>query len=103
MGVAFDTTITTHVQACIPGVRAFLLRYLDQGAGEKAVEQWVSDDLKPLAKVTGRDRLAPHTTSRLQPTVEGARGTVRPGFDIGAFDGLLLDNPSDGNDPSVDD
>jgi len=100
VGVAFDATDARHLQACIPGVRAFLLLYLDQDAGKKALDQWITDHLKPLSKVTGRDRLAPRTDSLLVPTIEGATGTVRPAFDHSTMSDVLLDNPADGQGSS---
>lgn len=98
VGIAFDVTVAQHVEAAIPGVRAYLLVYLDQDGGEKAIDRWIDNRLKPLARVTARDRLSPTTTSLLQPTVEGGTRVARPNFDNSSFDGITLDNPADGVD-----
>ena len=99
VGVAFDETDARHVQAAIGGVHAFLHIYLDGGAGPKMLKAWIADHLKPLSLVTGRDRIAPSSTSNLRPSTPRA---VKPGFDIGAFDGMALDNPAGSDSYSAD-
>ena len=82
-GVAYDDTNGKHVPVAVRGVVAHLL--LDSDLGGNAGEQydrWKQMCLD-LAKVTGRDRVTPQTTSVLTPSDEqsDAGETVRPDFD----------------------
>lgn len=104
-GVTFDVSDARHVATAIMGVRAYLLCYLDQGAGTKALDDWHSGKLKSLGRVTGRDRILPATGSNLTPSpvprIPGS--TARPDFDDSVFDGQALQPPAQSGGPSWDD
>ncbi len=95
VGVDYDETDAQHLLMAIRGVRAYLLLYMDQSDGQKYLDTY-HDDLERLAKIKGRDRVQPQTTSRLVPTIEGADGRTRPNFDNSTFDDVNLRNPDIG-------
>lgn len=92
-GVVFDVTDARHVSVAVRGVIAYLYQYMDNAAKAPAMADF-HYRLKDLAKVTGRDRLLPQTSSHLQPTVPGSDGRqARPAFDDASFTGGQLQPP----------
>ncbi len=100
-GVAFDVTEDRHVSVGVRGVVAKLRIYTDQKKGDGADKQHdrYIQALKDLAKVTGRNRLMPRTTSTLTPSDETPNNTtVRPDFDRDNSDGYRIDTRYDPDD-----
>lgn len=96
----FDSTnaaglLAQQTPVAIVGVAAYLKSYSDQGAGDKAIAEY-HRRLVELAKVTGRDRVLPRSSSGLTPSpVPRIPGSVqRPDFDDSIFDGQALSPPS---------
>lgn len=84
----YDSTNRMHVGVAVEGVLAKLKVWAREGAdgGQGEWDRWVAR-AQALAKVTGRDRVLPVTTSELTPTpeVDGSE-VVRPMFDQADFD-----------------
>lgn len=89
--------------ACV-GVASYLKSYGDQGAGDKALAEY-HRRLIELAKVTGRDRVLPTSSSNLVPSAvpRNPGSLARPDFDDSIFDGQRLAPPSQaGGTGSID-
>jgi hypothetical protein len=84
----YDSTNRQHVSVACEGVLAKLKLWARDGSdgGKAEWDRWVAR-AQALARVTGRDRILPTTTSELEPTAE-VDGTevVRPMFDQADFD-----------------
>lgn len=84
----YDASNRQHVSVACEGVLAKLKLWARDGSdgGKSEWDRWVAR-AQALARVTGRDRILPTTTSELEPTPE-VDGTevVRPMFDQGDFD-----------------
>jgi hypothetical protein len=94
-GVIYDGADARHVAVAVSGVVAKL--YLrKEGAGDKAqsLHDAYEARMEQLAKVTGRNRIKPRTTSVLEPTVPDPNVTHRPDTDRPTFDDLVLDPPA---------
>jgi len=95
VGVAYDNSDARHVPVAVSGVIAKL--YLQgETPGSKADSMWDAfiERLRSLAKVTGRDRIVPVSSSVLTPTPErDGTETVRPDTDRPDFDDLIPDAP----------
>lgn len=92
-GVAFDSSDSRHVTTAVDGVIHKLVVRTGHSDESAEVDRW-ERRLLALAKVTGRDRIAPATNSKLEPSQERRTGeTVRPIFDDDRFDDLLLGAP----------
>jgi len=86
--VTYDASNRQHVAVACEGVLAKLKLWARDGSdgGKGEWDRWVAR-AQSLARVTGRDRILPTTTSELTPTPEVDGGeVVRPMFDQGDFD-----------------
>lgn len=94
-GVAYDDTDARHIAVAVEGVQARLKNI----AGIENSSEWDNwkTDMKDFAKVTGRDRIKPTTTSTLDPTDE--RSGDGPWSDRSAFDRLIPDSPASDSRP----
>lgn len=106
---AFDSTDAAGLLAqqkpvAFVGVRAYLLSWLDQAGGDKAIAEY-HRRLRELEKVTGGDRVLPTTSSNLVPSAvpRNPGTTARPDFDDSIFDNQRLSAPSAAGSGSADD
>ncbi len=105
----FDSTnaaglLAQQLPVALHGVRAYLLSWLDQGAGDAAIAEF-HRRLRELEKVTGGDRVLPTTSSNLVPSAvpRTPGATARPDFDDSIFDNSRLSPPSQtGGGGSID-
>ncbi len=95
VGKIYDGSDARHVPVAVSGVIAKL--YLQgETPGTKADAMWDAfiERLKALAKVQGRDRIMPASTSVLTPTPERQGSeTVRPDSDRPDFNDIIPDAP----------
>ena len=96
VGQVFDEDDAGHVQAAVQGVVYYLLLYRATYTEEmgRAEERW-RHLIEQLAKVRGRNRIVPASTSVLVPSDEqrDASESVRPDFDRENLDALVLKPP----------
>ena len=95
-GIVYDGTEARHVSVAVEGVIAKLrVRSEAAGGGADTSHDRYIERLQGLAKVTGRDRIIPKTSSILTPTSEQLESeTVRPSFDHPNFDDVIPRPPS---------
>ena len=91
-GVAYDNSEARHVSVGVEGVIAKLYQRGEAAGGDAdARHSAYLDRLAQLAKVTGRNRIIPTTSSVLTPTSERTTTSevVPPEFDWPNFDDLI--------------
>jgi len=93
-GVVYDNTDKRQRAIAIMGVQELLRIYTGQTPAEEATSIWLGW-LNALAKVTGRDRMLPVTTSRLQPSIDPGTPPI-PEFDRRRLVDLTPDAPGEG-------
>ena len=92
-GVAYDDDNAIHVSVCVQGVVLKLEQYLANADPSALQDRW-AEMLKNAAKVLGRNRVMPTTTSNLTPTAPtSADGVVRPTFDNSRFPHINVGEP----------
>lgn len=94
-GVTYDNSVDTHVSVAVDGVIAKLRMRNGQGGSEsvEAHNQYI-ERLRQLAKITGRNRVEPKSSSSMTETTETQQGeTTRPKFDRRRFDDITLNKP----------
>ena len=96
VGVAYSDTTDTHISVAVQGVIAKLMLYAGQSlSGANDAHQQYMDRLWQLAKVTGRNRILPKTTSELRTKSEKI-GSINPSpdFERRKFVHYVMDDPS---------
>jgi len=94
-GVEYDSADSRHVSVAVDGVLAKLYQRAETpGSKADGLHDAYIQRLRDLAKVTGRDRVVPKTTSVLTPTPErDGTETVRPDADRDDFGDLVPNAP----------
>lgn len=91
-GVEYDNSDVRHVRVGVEGTVYHLHKYkLPPGhPALNSMTQQYNENLQALARVTGRNRIMPKTTSVLVPSDEQSHSgqTVRPSFDRDRFGAL---------------
>ena len=93
----YDNSEAQHVTVAVEGVVA-KLRKRSEAAGDvaNAKHDAYIERLESLARVTGRDRITPKSTSVLTPSSERVAGStdpVRPDTDRPDYEDLIPDEP----------
>ncbi|RKY16667.1 MAG: hypothetical protein DRQ55_17535 [Planctomycetota bacterium] len=94
-GVAYDGSEAIHVRAAVKGVIALLYKWAEAPGttADKLYEEF-QQACESVARVTGRNRITPTTTSVLTPSDERQdQETVRPDTDRPNYDDLIPDPP----------
>lgn len=97
-GVEYDNTDARHVSVAVEGVIAKLYMRTEAPGNQEQRHVRYVERLEALARVTGRDRILPKTTSVLTPSDEQLGSeTVRPDHDSTHYDDYIPHAPKGGD------
>ena len=92
-GVAYDDTNGLHIPIAVEGVVALLMRRGKQSTGDRRWRDWLTT-MEAFAKVNGRERVLPDSTSQLQPSTDTRlTSSPKPAFDDSRFDNVIPNPP----------